>query len=228
MPDYMLIIIRSIIAFFFLFLLTRLMGSKQLSQLTFFDYVVGITIGSIAATMSVDKNIQIANGMISLLIWGLVPVLLSLISLKSRTFIRLTDGIPAVVIKNGQILEKALAKNQIAVEELMMLLREKDVFLVSDVEVAIFETNGQLSVLKKSEVSPVTPKQLGITVTSEKMPSLLIVDGEVLYENLSAIGHDEAWLLTKLQEQGVQNIKEVYLAQVDTNGQLYVDTYKDQ
>lgn len=228
MPDFTLIIIRSIIAFVILFILTRLMGSKQLSQLTFFDYVVGITIGSIAATMSVDKNIQIINGVISLGIWGLLPVLLSLIGLKSRKFLRATDGIPTIVIKNGQILEKAMAKNQLVIEELMMMLREKDVFLLADVEIAIFETNGQLSVMKKSDVSPVTPKQLGITIPLEKMPSILIADGEVLHENLLAIGHDEKWLHEQLEQKGILQVKNVFLAQVDQQGTLYVDRYKDE
>lgn len=228
MPDFTLIIIRSIIAFLLLFVLTRLMGSKQLSQLTFFDYVVGITIGSIAATMSVDKNIQIINGVVSLAIWGLVPVLLSILGLKSRKFLRATDGIPTIVIKNGQVLEKALAKNQLAIEELMMLLREKDIFLLADVEIAIFETNGQLSVLKKSDISPVTPKQLGMTVTLEKMPHMLIVDGEILHENLAAIGRNEEWLQIQLNQKSIQHVKDVFLAQIDHEGTLYVDRYKDQ
>ena len=228
MPDFALIIIRSIIAFVILFLLTRLMGSKQLSQLTFFDYVVGITIGSIAATMSVDKNVQIMNGVISLAIWGFVPVLLALFGMKSRKFLRATDGIPTIVIKNGQVLEKAMAKNLLAIEELMMLLREKDIFLLADVEIAIYETNGQLSVLKKTDVSPVTPKQLGLTVQLEKMPSILIVDGEILYENLSAIGQTEEWLNKQLLKKGYADAKAVFLAQVDSQGNLFIDGYQDQ
>lgn len=227
MPDIALIIIRSIIAFILLFLLTRLMGSKQLSHLTFFDYVVGITIGSIAATVSVDKNVQIMNGVVSLAIWGLFPILLSLIGLKSRKFIHATDGTPTIIIKNGKVLEKAMAKNQLAIEELMMMLREKDVFLLADVELAIFETNGQLSVLKKSDVSPVTPRQLGMAVTLEKTPSILIVDGEVLYENLAAIGKDEKWLLKQLEKKGVKQVQDVFLAQFDPKGTMYVDCYKD-
>ena len=227
MPDFLLIIIRSFIAFFVLFLLTRLMGSKQLSQLTLFDYVVGITIGSIAATMSTDKNVQILNGVVSLAIWGLIPVLLALIGLKSRTFLRATDGTATVVMKNGKVLEEAMKKNQLAIEELMMMLREKDIFLLSDVEIAIFETNGQLSVLKKTDVSPVTPKQLGLTVQLEKMPSMLIVDGEILYENLQAIGQTESWLYEELRKQGILDVQQVFIAQVDHNGTLFVDRHKD-
>lgn len=222
MPDFVLIIIRSIIAFFVLFLLTRLMKSKQLSQLTFFDYVVGITIGSIAATMSVDKNIQIMNGVSSLIVWGLVPVLLSLISIKSRKFLRMTDGTPTIVIQNGQISEKALLKNQLAFEELMMLLREKDIFLLSDVEYAIFETNGQLSVLKKTDALPVTPKQLDLAIKPEPLPTFLIIDGVILYDNLKRINKDEKWLMNQLKKRGYNDATEIFVAQFDNKSELFI------
>lgn len=222
MPDFVLIIIRSIIAFIVLFLLTRLMKSKQLSQLTFFDYVVGITIGSIAATMSVDKNIQIMNGVSSLIVWGLVPVLLSLISIKSRKFLRMTDGTPTIVIQNGQISEKALLKNQLAFEELMMLLREKDIFLLSDVEYAIFETNGQLSVLKKTDALPVTPKQLDLAIKPEPLPTFLIIDGVILYDNLKRINKDEKWLMNQLKKRGYNDGTEIFVAQFDNKSEFFI------
>ena len=123
------------------------MGKKQISQLTFFDYCVGITIGSIAASMAVDQNIKISNGVMSLLVWGLIPLVLGYLGLKLKWFHQLTDGKSDVLIEKGKILEKNLRKNQLAVEELILLLREKDVFKLEDVEMAVFETNGQLSIL---------------------------------------------------------------------------------
>ena len=131
------------------------MGKKQLSQLTFFDYVVGITIGSIAATMSVDKNIQISNGVVSLAIWGFFPIILGFLGMKSRKFLQLTDGRPSIVIKNGEVLEDSMKKNQLVIDELMMLLREKGVFKVDDIEIAILETNGELSIMKKTDLGPI-------------------------------------------------------------------------
>lgn len=227
MPEYLLILIRSIIAFFVLFILTRIMGKKQLSQLTFFDYIVGITIGSIAATMSVDQNIKISNGLVSLVVWGALPLLLAYIGLKSGRLLRLTDGRPAIVIKQGQVLEEEMKKNQLAVDELMMMLREKGAFKVEDVELAIFETNGELSVMKKTDADYITPSTLGLKVPAEGAPSLLIADGQILYENLAALKLDKMWLLKEIKKQGAYDEKDVFIAQVDSNKKLYVDRYRD-
>lgn len=204
------------------------MGKKQLSQLTFFDYVVGITIGSIAASMSVDKNIQISNGVISLAIWGIFPILLGILGMKSRKFSQLTDGRPSIIVKNGEVLEDSMKKNKIVIDELMMLLREKGVFKVDDIEIAILETNGELSVMKKTDLEPITPRLLGMKVTLEQAPSLLIVDGHILNKNLSILGYSKKWLMKEIEKQGAQSLKDVFLAQVDSKGNLFVDFYKDK
>ena len=158
MPEVVLILIRSIVAFFLLLLMTRVMGKKQISQLTFFDYCVGITIGSIAATLSIDQNVKIVNGLVSLTIWGLFPIILAYVGMKSIIFSNITDGKATILIQNGEILHKNLKKNLLTVNELLLLLREKGTFKVSDVEMAVFETNGQLSVLLKTNQQPVTPQ----------------------------------------------------------------------
>lgn len=227
MPEYLLILIRSIASFLVLLALTRIMGKKQLSQLTFFDYVVGITIGSIAATMSVDQNIKISNGLVSLIIWGMVPILLGYIGLKSRSFLRLTDGRPNIVIKEGQVLEQTMKKNQLAIDELMMLLREQGVFKVQDVAMAVMETNGKLSIMKTSDAQPVTPQSLGLKVQKEQAPALLIVDGHLLEKNISALNLSKQWIMQEIKKQGANDETEVFLAQVDSNKNLYVDLYTD-
>lgn len=228
MYEFALIIIRSIIAFILLLFLTRIMGKKQLSQLTFFDYIVGITIGSIAATMSVDQNVQISNGVVSLAIWGLLPIVIGILGMKSRTFLQLTDGRPSILIKNGEVLEESMKKNKIVIDELMMMLREKEIFKIDDVEIAILETNGQLSIMKKSDLEPITPRLLGMKVTLEQAPSLLIVDGHILNKNLSILGYSKKWLMKEIKKQGAQTLKDVFMAQVDSKGNLFVDLYKDK
>lgn len=228
MPEFIIILIRSIISFILLLFLTRIMGKRQISHLTFFDYCVGITIGSIAAEISVDQNVKILNGIISLAVWGLFPIILALAGLKSRSFQRFTDGRPAIIIKNGNILEESMKKNQITIDELMLLLREKDIFNVSDVEMAILETNGQLSVMKKTSHEPVTPQMLKLILKQESSPTLLIVDGQILHKNLSVLGYSEEWLRKEVQKQGASRIADVFLAQIDSNHQLFVDLFNDK
>lgn len=222
-----MILIRSVLSFILLLLLTRIMGKKQISQLTFFDYCVSITIGSIAADMSVDQNVKIINGLTSLAIWGIFPILLSFVGLKSRKFQQITDGKPAIIIKHGMVLEESMKKNHLTIDELMLLLREKDVFKLSDVEMAILETNGELSVLKKTSQQPVTPQMIRMVLKEEEAPTLLILDGQILHKNLSVLGYTEDWLIQELKKLGASNIQEVFLAQVDSNGKFYIDFYDE-
>lgn len=225
MPELILILIRSIAAFLLLFLMTRLMGKKQISQLTFFDYCVGITIGSIAATMSVDQNVKALNGLMSLFVWGLFPILLSFIGMKFNSFSNLTDGKATTLIENGKILEKNMKKNLMNLNELMLLLREKNVFKVSDVEMAILETNGKLSVMLKTDQQPVTAQMLNIPVTQEHGPMILIMDGKMMTKSMNVMGFTAEWLQTEVKKQGAESISDVFLAQIDSKGQLYVDLY---
>lgn len=226
MSETMLILIRSIISFIVLLLLTRLMGKKQISQMTFFDYVVGITIGSIAASMSIDQNIMLANGLIGLAIWGLIPILISIVSLKSNIFRTLTDGSPTVLVENGKILENNLAKEELAIDQLLLLLRQKNAFKLSDVEFAVLENDGQLSVLKKSSAQPVTPSTLGIKVEQEKEPRLVIADGTVMELTLQEMGYTKAWLLDEIRKQGASGFSDVFLGQLEASGKVYVDLYE--
>lgn len=228
MPEFLLIMIRSVIAFVLLLVMTRIMGKKQVSQLTFFDYCVGITIGSIAASMAVDHNIKITDGLTALLVWGLIPIILGYIGLKSKTFLTITDGKSDVIIENGKIMEKNLKKNQLAIEELMLLLREKDIFNIEDVEMAVFETNGQLSVLKKTELQPITPKVLGVPVERDHGPTIIISDGHIMYKSLERLGYTEEWLIAEVEKQGASNIEDVFLAQIDSKGNVFVDLFTDE
>lgn len=226
MPELVLILIRSIVAFLLLLILTRIMGKKQISQLTFFDYCVGITIGSIAATMSVDQNVKAANGVLSLLIWGLFPIILAYASLKSMWFTKIVDGKATIMVQNGEILEKNLKKNLFTMDELMLSLREKGIFKISDVEMAVLETNGQLSVMLKTDKQPVTPHTLGIPIEQEHGPTVLIMDGQLLEKGLKERGYSKEWLLGEVQKQGANDFKEVFFAQIDSRGNVYVDLYE--
>lgn len=227
MPDIVLILIRSVFAFLVLLVLTRLMGKKQISQMTFFDYVVGITIGSIAAAVSVDRNVTMLDGIVSTLIWGIFTIMLSTIALKSYRFRKLVEGEPMILIKRGKVLENNLRKARMDATELMENLRENRVFNLADVEFAVLETNGQLSVLKKTDLEPVTPRDLKLDVKLKREPRIVIIDGNVMHRTLTSLGYTEDWLLKQVREAGANKFSEVFLAQIDEEGQIYVDLYRD-
>ncbi|MCJ7841184.1 DUF421 domain-containing protein [Lederbergia sp. NSJ-179] len=210
-----------------LFLLTKWLGKKQLSHLSFFEYIVGITIGSIAAEISTGLESNIINGVYSLIVWTAIPFFAGLIGMKSKKFRNFIEGSSTVVIKNGKIQEENLSKEQYTVDELLQLLRKKDAFQVADVEFAILEPNGDLNVMLKKDKRPVTPEDLQLDVAPEKIPQTVIMEGKVMDVALSARGLSRAWLDTELEKLGVA-LDNVYVGQVDAYGQLTVDIYDDK
>lgn len=228
MPEYVLIIMRSIFTFIILLILARFMGKQQLSQLTFFDYIVGITIGDISASLAVDQNMKITNGLVGLVIWSLFSVLMAIISLKSFRFRKLTSGKPTVLIKGGKIQEQNLKRLRMSVDEMMPLLRAKNAFKLSDVELALMETDGQVNVMKKSDSDPVTPKVLGLQVEQEKQPQIVVLDGKLHEESLNKTPYTREWLLGEAIKQGASDFSDVFLAQIDSKGNVYIDLYQDK
>ncbi|MCQ6268762.1 DUF421 domain-containing protein [Fictibacillus sp. WQ 8-8] len=228
MLDWVDIVVRSFIFLITLFLLTKwFLGKKQLSQLSFFEYVTGITIGSIAAevTMGLERNIM--HGLISMSIWSLVPFAIGLVSMKSKKIRDFAEGKARIIIKDGKIMEDNLKKERYTIDELLEQLRNKNVFEVSDVEYALLEPNGHLSVLLKKENQPLTAKDLQIKVDPIKEPQTVIMDGNILDEPLSNRGFNRGWLNEELEKAGV-SLDNVFLAQVDSYGQLTIDLYDDK
>ena len=227
MPEWIDVILRSFLFLIILFFITKLLGKKQLTQLSFFEYVTGITIGSVAGEIIMGLDGNIWNGVLSIIIFGAVPFIVGLISLKSKRFQDYVEGKGTVFIKDGKVMENNLKKERYTADELLGLLRQKDVFQAADVEFAVLEQTGELSVLLKKENRPVTAKDLGLATPNEKEPQTVIMDGVVLDEPLSTAGRNRRWLETELDKLNV-SIDNIYLAQVDTYGQLTVDLYDDK
>lgn len=228
MPEIVVIIIRSVVAFVVLLVLARIMGKKQISQMTFFDYVVGITIGSIAGAVSADQNVKLIDGLAATVVWGSFTVLIGVIALKSYRFRKAVQGEPTVLVQNGKVLEENLRKARMDATELMENLRENQVFRLADVEFAVLETNGQLSVMKKADKEPVTREDLRMKTGAKGEPRIVIMDGNVMRQTLESLGYTETWLLKKVREQGAKGFRDVFLAQVDADGNVYVDLYADR
>ncbi|MGK5511868.1 DUF421 domain-containing protein [Brevibacillus formosus] len=227
MPDWLSILLRSIGAVAYLFLLTKIIGKRQIKQLTYIEYIVGISIGSIAAFMATEMDGPVYHSLIAMGIFALFPYLMEWLSLKSKFLRDLFEGKSTVLIKEGKILEDNLKKERLTAEDLMEQLRIKNVFRVADVEFALMETSGEVSVLLKSESQPVTPKHLELTVAPSEENQVVIMDGVIMDEPLATAGLNRRWVRTELQKAGVA-LENVFLGQVDKGGELYLDLYDDK
>ena len=221
------VVVRAIIGFFTLLIFARLLGKQQIGQLTFFDYIIGITIGSTASTLTTDLTSTAWLHWVGLAIWCLCAFILQLITVKFRAAENYIDGKPTLVIINGKIMEKSMRKIRYSLGELLLQLRDKGVFNLDEVAYAILETNGNLSVLKKSQHQPVTPKDLNINTQKATISTEVIYNGKVIDENLELINKDMKWLKDQLKKQGIQNPSQVHTAATTQNGDLYVDLIED-
>ncbi|MFS0761869.1 DUF421 domain-containing protein [Peribacillus phoenicis] len=227
MPDWIEIVLRSLFFLIVLFLITKVLGKKQLSQLSFFEYVTGITIGNVGAELATKVEGNIIHGVLSILVFAIAPFIAGLISLKSKTFRDLIEGKATVFIKDGKVMEDNLKKEKYTIDELLGLLRKKDVFDISEVEFALLEANGDFSVMLKKHNQPITAKDLNLSVAAVKEPQTIIMDGSILDEPLSTIGLNRNWLHTELDKLGVL-LENVFLGQANSNGELTVDLYDDK
>jgi uncharacterized membrane protein YcaP (DUF421 family) len=221
------ILARTFGSFIVLLILTRIIGKEQLSQLTFFNYITGITIGNIAASVAVDRSIHILEGFTSLVGWAFLTFLAGYIGLKWARARILIDGEPTVVIKEGKILERAMAGLRLNVDDLKMLLRTQNIFSVKEVDYAIFETNGKLTVLKKPEKQSVTKQDLNISVSKPLyFPTEIIVDGKIVTRNLRELNLNQEWLENQLKMAG-ETLDNVFYAEIQSDGSLYIDKRQD-
>jgi uncharacterized membrane protein YcaP (DUF421 family) len=228
MPEYVIVAGRSILSFLLLFTLARVLGKKQISQLTFFDYVVGIVIGDMAASIAIETDMKFMNGFIGLVVYTLLSLILAYGAIKSFKFRDLVESSPAILVKNGRIMEKNLFKSKMTFDDLLNGLREKDAFKLSEVELAMLETNGQISVLKKPEYQSLTPKDIGLNKEEESVPSLIIIDGTLLENRLKYLGYTKQWVLDEIKNQGANKFEDVFLAQIDSSGNLFIDLFNDE
>ena len=177
MSEWAHIFIRSIVFILVLIVMTRLLGKKQISEISFFEYVSGITIGSIAGEVIMGLDGNMGHGILAIGVFSGITLLVDILSLKSKKFRDIVDGKGTIIIKDGKIMEDNLKKEKYSLDDLGSLLRQKDVFNTADVEFAILEPKGDLSVLLKKENRPLTSKDLQMKVANDKVPQTVIMDG---------------------------------------------------
>ncbi|MCR4434874.1 MAG: DUF421 domain-containing protein [Clostridiales bacterium] len=217
----LVVFIRTLILYLIVVVVMRIMGKRQIGQLQPFELAVAIMISELAAVPMQNTGIPLVNGIVPIITLLIAQIILSLISLKSIKARALICGKPSILVENGKINENILRKEMYTLNDLLEQLRSKNTPNIADVEFAILETNGQLSIIPKSQKRPVNPEDLNIDTKYEGLPLDLIVDGEVNYHNLRKASLDEKWLKAELNKFGISNLKNILFASIDTNGKLY-------
>jgi uncharacterized membrane protein YcaP (DUF421 family) len=227
MSEYIEVVLRSFTAFGILLIGTRILGQQLISQMTTFDFIASISIGTIAANLTFNTPIKAYNFLMAYAIFIIVTVIIAVISLKNRQARKFFAGTPTVIIQNGQILEDNMRKIRYTLDYLNQQLREKDIFNIDEVLQAMIETNGTLTVLKKPEYRSVTRQDLMIPVKQENsLPIELIMDGTLIEENLKQNNITLEWIQKELERRRL-NIQDVVYAVLSPNGKIYMDSYKD-
>ena len=217
MSNFLNICFRTILVLIILFFITKMMGKKQISELNFFDYVVGITIGSIAADISLDIEKNMIAGIAALFIYGFISYIISFISIKSIWARRFIIGVPTVLVEKGKIIESGLKKSKIDVNDLLMVARENGYFNLDEIDYALMEVNGNISFLPKEKEKPVTKRDMKIKCSNEGLTVNAIIDSKYMVNNMKAINKDKEWLDHELKVNGYDNYDNILLATIDNN-----------
>ena len=222
MNEILVVIYRTILVLVVLFFLAKLMGKKQVSQLNLFDYIIGITIGSIAADISLDIDKNLVSGLICLFIYGLFSFLVSYITMKSLKLRRFIVGVPTVLIENNKIIQSGLKKTKLDVNDLLAEARCQGYFKLEDIEYAIMETNGRVSFMPISDKQPLVKKDMNIKANKDSLVANVIIDSKLLEDNLMQMNKDKKWLDSVLKVQGYNNYDNIMLATLDINDKVIV------
>jgi uncharacterized membrane protein YcaP (DUF421 family) len=210
--DFSSIAVKSIASALLLFLLTRILGKKQLSQLSFFDYVIGISIGSIAAEIVMEHGLPFYEGLFSMAVWAAIPLAFSFFSLRSIRMRKILDGFSTVLMYDGKIIEENLRRSRFTVNDLLEELRTQEIFDIQTVKLVILETNGKISVLKNP-----SPAASGAGCFFP-----LIIDGNIIKHNLNLLSVDKMWVDNQLNQAGITALQDVLLAECDENRSIHL------
>lgn len=219
--DILFTIMRAVVAYLLLLAVTRIAGRKTVSEMTFYDYTAAITMGTLTAYIALGESSTPLAAGVALVTFGALAVLMSFIVLKSLRMNRLLNSLPVVVIAKGEFVKSNMKKIKINVETLMSLLREKNAFNAADVEYAVMESDGKLSVLLKVDKQPLTPFDMHIATPYKGLMTDIIVDGRLISCNLARAGKDVAWLTEQLSKKSVR-LEDVFYAGIDSSGGLYI------
>jgi hypothetical protein len=224
---YLEALLRTLLSVAVLFVLARIDGAKQVSQLTFYDYIVGITAGSIAASMCIESDIDIWVCLIAVVLFMLSSMLFSVLSSKSIFLRRVLTGQSIFLIARGEIRYDGLRRARFDLSDLMRELRSQGYFNINQVNYAILESNGNVSVMPKAGDRPMTATEQGVSLPEDGLMANVIEDGKMLKGNLKAFGKDADWLQEEIRAQGCKEMRDIMLATLNENGELNI-YYKNE
>lgn len=216
---------ESVFGIIALFILTKVLGKTQISQLTPFDFIAAVVIGELVGNALFDKKAGILDIGYVILIWGVLLFTIEKIAQKFKGSRFILEGKPALVIHRGELIYEEMRKNKIDINELQQLLRMKDIFAIQEVEYAVLETNGEISVVKKSEYQTPTKKDLNVAPSEPQIAMTVIMDGEMIKDNMAEVNITEEWLLEELKRQNYFDVKEVFYAEYLKDKKLFVLPY---
>ena len=208
--EFFKIILTALLSVAALFVITKIMGHKQVAQLDFFDYVSGITIGSIGAELATELESP-EYPLIALGVYGAVSILLNLLAHKLPRTRKYLNGTPTILLSGGKLYRENLKKAKLDLSEFLLLCREQGYFDLEEISAAIFEHNGKLSILPRAASRPATPADLGISVQATHIGVEVIMDGRIMGENLARAGRGENWLSKQIAKEGYKDEREILL-----------------
>ncbi|MBM7553999.1 DUF421 domain-containing protein [Thalassobacillus pellis] len=223
--DYLRILAETIFGFGALFVLTKVLGKSQITQITAFDFIAAMILGELVGNALYDPEVGIVQIGYAVLVWGILLYVTEMVTEKVKKSRSLLEGKPSIVINKGKILKQEMLKSKLDLNQLQHLLRSKEVFSIQDVEFAILETDGTISVLKKSTAQTPTRQDLNLKPQTVPLPMALISDGEVLWDNLKEAGLNKQWLHDQLRRQNVTAFSDVFFAEYKEGEDLYVLPY---
>ena len=217
--DILKVVLTTLLSAVVLFITAKIIGHKQVGQLDFFDYITGITIGSIGAELATELE-EPWKPLIAIVVYGAIAVMLSIIANKSPKLRKYINGSPTIIMNNGKLYRRNMKKAKLDLSEFMIMCRQLGYFNLKDIQTAIFEYNGKLTILPVSYKRPVNPEDMNLTPPKEYICTEVIMDGRILEENLKRMGLDTTWLHKQLELQGYHNAKEIFLGVCDDNNKL--------
>lgn len=215
--NYLEYVVAAIVSFAALFGLTKIMGNRQMSQLSMFDYVSSVAIGSIAGEMAVMSSGEIIGPLVSMIAYAILTLVVSYLTCKSILLRRFFEGHTLTLYQNGQIYEKNLLKAKMDIDELLSSCRINGYFDLEELHTVYLESNGEVSIVPKGDCRPVTPSDFNLEVIPTLPMANVIIDGNIMHKNLKTTGKDKTWVEKQLQSKGITDIKEVILATFDQN-----------